>query len=540
MSKVLVSEENLTNIANAIREKNGETTTYKPGDMAAAIQNISSGDGASIPEKGFVVNEWSNIGRPMDISVVGITEIPDGYFQYFAYGLQYNNLGVSAKIHLPDNLTSIGNYSFDHCTRLEDLKIPNSVSNIGERAFYECQSLKSLDISGVNSVKRNCFYNCTSLENIILSDNLTYIDAQGFSNCSKLKLITLPNNLKTLSQGSFNGCKLLSIKELPIGVTVIPETCFGRSGITELKCLGEIVKIDKNAFWQSTALKKLILLNVTTVPTLSNINAFSETPIENGTGYIYVPDILVDSFKIATNWSTYANQIKPISDLNIQSIEIACADSINTYINNTMNINVTYNGGQTSLYFPEQEDYTLSVSGNATLDGNILTLTDEAQTGDIITITVTSTYDNSISSTKEIEVIYLEASISVNLNEGQWVDSGTYIDGNIVYQSDAGSYHMDYGKSIATITIDGYTSVKLYIRSFAESTFDYTEAFAIDTTATRGKGLFTTKEKQSATDYVECVYELDGETHTIDIMYSKDNGGNTNDDRGYFYIGECS
>lgn len=45
MAKVLVNEENLTNIANAIREKNGETTTYKPGDMATAIQSISSGGG---------------------------------------------------------------------------------------------------------------------------------------------------------------------------------------------------------------------------------------------------------------------------------------------------------------------------------------------------------------------------------------------------------------------------------------------------------------------------------------------------------------
>ena len=51
MSKVLVSEENLTNIANAIREKNGETTTYKPGDMATAIQEISGG----MPAKGIVI-----------------------------------------------------------------------------------------------------------------------------------------------------------------------------------------------------------------------------------------------------------------------------------------------------------------------------------------------------------------------------------------------------------------------------------------------------------------------------------------------------
>lgn len=43
MSKVLVSEENLTNIANAIKEKNGEATTYKPNKMAEAIQNTEGG-----------------------------------------------------------------------------------------------------------------------------------------------------------------------------------------------------------------------------------------------------------------------------------------------------------------------------------------------------------------------------------------------------------------------------------------------------------------------------------------------------------------
>ena len=39
MSKILVSEKNLTNIANAIKEKNGEATTY----MVEAIQNAEGG-----------------------------------------------------------------------------------------------------------------------------------------------------------------------------------------------------------------------------------------------------------------------------------------------------------------------------------------------------------------------------------------------------------------------------------------------------------------------------------------------------------------
>jgi len=43
MSKVLVTESHLNNIAEAIRAKNGASTTYRPGDMAAAIQAIPTG-----------------------------------------------------------------------------------------------------------------------------------------------------------------------------------------------------------------------------------------------------------------------------------------------------------------------------------------------------------------------------------------------------------------------------------------------------------------------------------------------------------------
>lgn len=48
MPNVLVNDASLTAIGNAIRVKNGETTTYKPAEMAAAISNLvinSSGAG---------------------------------------------------------------------------------------------------------------------------------------------------------------------------------------------------------------------------------------------------------------------------------------------------------------------------------------------------------------------------------------------------------------------------------------------------------------------------------------------------------------
>ena len=43
MSIVTIDDSYFTDIANAIRGKNGETTTYKPNEMAAAISALSSG-----------------------------------------------------------------------------------------------------------------------------------------------------------------------------------------------------------------------------------------------------------------------------------------------------------------------------------------------------------------------------------------------------------------------------------------------------------------------------------------------------------------
>lgn len=49
MANVIINDAHLTDIADAIREKNGETTTYKPGQMADAILAITTGGGDMQP-----------------------------------------------------------------------------------------------------------------------------------------------------------------------------------------------------------------------------------------------------------------------------------------------------------------------------------------------------------------------------------------------------------------------------------------------------------------------------------------------------------
>lgn len=68
-----------------------------------------------------------------------------------------------------------------------------------------------------------------------------------------------------------------------------------------------------NAFYNCSSLEALIIRG-TNVMTNSSTGTFTGSAIAKGTGYIYVPDALVDSYKTATNWSVYADQIKPLSE----------------------------------------------------------------------------------------------------------------------------------------------------------------------------------------------------------------------------------
>ena len=49
---------------------------------------------------------------------------------------------------IPDSVTSIGEYAFLNCSRLQSVTIPNSVMNIGKNAFYNCGGLTSVTFKG--------------------------------------------------------------------------------------------------------------------------------------------------------------------------------------------------------------------------------------------------------------------------------------------------------------------------------------------------------------------------------------------------------
>ena len=222
--------------------------------------------------------------------------------------------------------------------------------------------------------------------------------------------------------------------------------------------------------------------------------------------------------------------------LNLSKISIIGGD-INTYNENTTGTyRVQYNDGIVS---PEQAGVTWFITGNATISQDGVVTLKNASVGDTLTITATSTYDTSISASLTVSVVNIAISMTVDLNNGQWVDTGTTIGGHTVYKSDAGSYNTSNGKSTCTVTVKGYSRVTVYIRSYAEGKYDYTEVGPLDGTVSRAStsSVLSTSGKQSATQYYSYTFEItDTNAHTFQVLYSKDNSGNSNDDRGYFYV----
>ena len=147
----------------------------------------------------------------------------------------------------------------------------------------------------------------------ISNDRITYLGMEVFRNYDSLAIADFPN-VTSAGVNIFYACYALHTVHLPSLIS-ISSNMFAYSSLLKRLDFPSVESISGGAFSGCSRLVALILRKADAVCTLGNVNAFTSTPIAKGTGYIYVPDDLVEQYKAATNWSTFASQIKPISEL---------------------------------------------------------------------------------------------------------------------------------------------------------------------------------------------------------------------------------
>lgn len=177
MSKVLVTESYLTDIGNAIRNKNGSTSQYKPSEMAGAINDIQT--------QGSQDN--TVIYSILDRSISG----------------NYVN----------DDLTEIGEYAFASCTNITSATF-TKLAKIRDAAFYYCRSLESISLPEVKKINERTFNYCPlkylSMPKIEVlgSDN----DHSGiFDFHCEMTTINIPSTIQSIGKNVFKYSNITTI-----------------------------------------------------------------------------------------------------------------------------------------------------------------------------------------------------------------------------------------------------------------------------------------------------------------------------------------
>ena len=176
--------------------------------------------------------------------------------------------------------------------------------------FVMCSDLISLNLNNFDTSKvtnmMGMFSECSSLISLNLSnfDTSNVVDMNSmFSGCSSLKSIDVSNfdtsNVVDMNS-MFSECSSL---------TSIDLSSFNTSNVT-----------DSDGLFAGCLNLTSVIINRPEVFRLTGANGFLLTPIEAGNGYIYVPDDLVETYKISYGWTQFANQIKPISELQTKDI----------------------------------------------------------------------------------------------------------------------------------------------------------------------------------------------------------------------------
>ena len=418
-------------------------------------------------------------------------------------------------------ITSLSN-TFYRCTGLTSIDLtPLSGAPIETlySAFYNCTGLTSIDLTPLSGAPienlNRTFYSCSSLASIDLTPlagaPITNL-YQTFYSCSSLTSIDLtPLAGATLTDldDAFYACK-------KIGTIIAPWLEAPNAGSRTFGSSGMYTGENSKSTGTNTLIVPIGAVGYDTgywLDPLQSANKcgftlkYSFEPTECTSLIITADDVRGKNTNTTIHWTAITNGIASLTGEYKEGIELT--------------------GTATSEEFPQNTSETETVER-----------------------TISFTYMGVTATTTIVQGVWVDSSCTIDLND-QWElstavanpDSALY-DG--VYQSFSNK-GKDSTEARCYIDIVGYETFRLYIRSYAEGSYDYVVISNLDidlpnnpSSTSSGVKAHTSSNQHgdtSISNYTLVEYTgIDGGEHRITVVYRKDNSTSNNDDRGYVLI----
>ena len=205
-------------------------------------------------------------------------------FKLFLNDVEINNLVI------PEDITTIQDFTFQGCSSIHSLNITKNVANISAGAFINCFNLSNVTFASTSCSDLNdVVFSNNSIDEITFSNNVTRIPS-FICNNQPIQSITIPSNVESIGANAFSGCSQINhvywnaIKCEVVdnglfnssssnitsfifgnGVEEIPHhICYNMNNITSITIPYGVVKIHNNAFQSCKNLTAITIPNSVT------------------------------------------------------------------------------------------------------------------------------------------------------------------------------------------------------------------------------------------------------------------------------------
>lgn len=265
------------------------------GDGSAAETSDTAGD-ISLPHTYESAGEYTITLTVKTGAKAGLGHFSSPYKQIFTgSGTNPDADTFSSNVHtnalikaeIGNDIANIENEVFYGCENLESINIPASITYIKSDAFLDCRKLQ-----WISNKHRLMMYNYALTENGLQraafgGGGYAFGSSAAFQKNKNLRRAVLPTHYSAILSSDYNGC----------------------TALVEVICNNNIKQIGSMAFFGCYSLKKLDLTKNTEIATLESYNALQKTASDLE---ILVPASLAEEWKKASNWVTYADNIKGV------------------------------------------------------------------------------------------------------------------------------------------------------------------------------------------------------------------------------------